>query len=171
MTLKMISLILQMLQLRQYLKPHGFGVTLQFWNISPSSFCDIQLWSNKKQFSTYLHFLFPLIPLFFQLGLLLPLFTLHQASSGDLICPQAVGRAHSSEKYDQGDNMFIILCKRELSSYQSNPCGGTGNGIYFLATGIMIAPNKNTGKKLGPGPQGHKLKSMSILAPAYQCPL
>ncbi|XP_069638244.1 trans-2,3-enoyl-CoA reductase-like isoform X7 [Haliaeetus albicilla] len=34
-------------------------------------------------------------------GLLLPLFTLHQTSSGDVICSQVFGRAHSSEKYDK----------------------------------------------------------------------
>lgn len=38
-----INLWVQMLQLRQYLKSHDFSVTLQFWNISPYSFCDIKV--------------------------------------------------------------------------------------------------------------------------------
>lgn len=50
-----INLWFQMLQLRQYLKSHDFSVTL--W-LSPYSFCDIKLWSNKKQSFTYLNFFF-----------------------------------------------------------------------------------------------------------------
>lgn len=50
-----INLCFQMLQLRQYLKSHDFSVTLQFWNISPFSFCNIKLWNNEKQSFTYLN--------------------------------------------------------------------------------------------------------------------
>lgn len=53
-----INLWFQMLQLRQNLKSHSLTVTLQFWNISPRSFHDIKLWSNKNQSFAYLHFLF-----------------------------------------------------------------------------------------------------------------
>lgn len=83
---------------------------LQFWNTSSYSFHDI----NCEVIKTIFHL--PLFHFFFsplQLGLLLSLFTLHQTSSGDIICSQVFGRAHSSEKYDKGDNMFINLCKRE----------------------------------------------------------
>lgn len=125
-----INLWFQVLQLRQNLKFHNFNVTRQFRNISPYSFCDIKLWSPKKLSFTYVNFLC----FSFQLGLLLPLFTLHQASSGDIICSQVFRRAHSSKKYDKGDNMFIILSKREyphtkavLERTKNNPFSSFGN--------------------------------------------
>lgn len=156
-----------MLQLRQNLKSHSFTVTLQFWNISPRSFHDIKLWSNKNQSFAYLHFLFFSL----QLGLLLPLFTLHQTSSGDVICSQVFWRAHSSEKYDKGDCAYyfgkreyphveVVLGRRQEKKI-----------IYFLAPAITISQNINMRKISGSYPQGHELKSMSILAPACQCPL
>lgn len=42
--------------------------------------------------------------------------------------------------------------------------------IHFLASGVMIGQNTNAGRISGPCPQGCEFKSISILAPACQCP-
>ncbi|XP_071663949.1 trans-2,3-enoyl-CoA reductase-like isoform X5 [Patagioenas fasciata] len=83
------------------------------------------------------------------LGLLLPLFTLHQASSGDIICSQVFRRAHSSKKYDKGLCLLLGIHILDRILHQPSAVHAT---IIWPQTSCFCCPCFSGGKACFPSP-------------------
>ncbi|XP_017684772.1 PREDICTED: trans-2,3-enoyl-CoA reductase-like isoform X6 [Lepidothrix coronata] len=83
------------------------------------------------------------------LGLLLSLFTLHQTSSGDIICSQVFGRAHSSEKYDKGLCLLLGIHILDRLLHQPPTVYST---IIWPQTSFLCCPCFSGNKTCFPSP-------------------
>ncbi|XP_027556136.1 trans-2,3-enoyl-CoA reductase-like isoform X6 [Neopelma chrysocephalum] len=83
------------------------------------------------------------------LGLLLSLFTLHQTSSGDIVCSQVFGRAHSSEKYDKGLCLLLGIHILDRLLHQPPTVYST---IIWPQTSFLCCPCFSGNKTCFPSP-------------------